>query len=123
LGALAHLIIEITIEIDVPFAEIAIIIGIHAMRPMGLAFRKQIYAHAFRQFAILPHIGSSPAVGVVVTYYIGCLIAHTQRLLLGNLIVEARIQENISTIGIRGSALSRFSCRFGSFYGRILPRF
>ena len=78
------------------------------MRPMGLAFRKQIYAHAFRQFAILPHIGCSPAVGVVVTYYIGCLIAHTQRLLLGNLIVESRVQENISTIGIRGSAAVEF---------------
>ena len=78
------------------------------MRPMGLAFRKQIYAHAFRQFAILPHIGCSPAVGVVVSYHVGCLIAHTQRLLLGNLIVESRVQENVSTIGIRGSAAVEF---------------
>ena len=74
------------------------------MRPMGLALRKQIYAHAFGQFAILPHIGCSPTVGVVVAYHIGCFIAHTQRLLLGNLIVESCVHKNLSTEGIRGSA-------------------
>ena len=87
------------------------------MRPMGLSFRKQIYAHAFRQFAILPHIGSSPAVGVVVAYHIGCFIAHTQRLLLGNLIVESRVQENVSTIGIRGSAAVEFPLAGGMELG------
>ena len=75
---------------------------------MGLAFRKQIYAHAFRQFTILPHIGSSPAVGVVVAYNIGCFIAHTQRLLLGNLIVETCVHKNLSTKGFRGSTAVEF---------------
>ena len=87
------------------------------MRPMGLAFRKQIYAHAFRQFAILPHIGCSPAVGVVVTYYIGCLIAHTQRLLLGNLIVETCVHKNLSTKGFRGSAAVEFPVAGGMELG------
>ena len=87
------------------------------MRPMGLAFRKQIYAHAFRQFAILPHIGCSPAVGVVVSYHVGCLIAHTQRLLLGNLIVETRIHKNLSTEGFRGSAAVEFPVAGGMELG------
>ena len=87
------------------------------MRPMGLALRKQIYTHAFRQFAILPHIGFSPAVGVVVSYHIGCFITHTQRLLLGNFIVETRIHKNLSTEGFRGSAAVEFPVAGGMELG------
>jgi hypothetical protein len=38
-------------------------------------------------------------------------------LLLGNLIVEARVQENVSTIGIRGSAAVEFPVAGGMELG------